>query len=147
EAEQVPERLLLDPQPRRCRDPQFLDPLRPAYRKLRRDPAAQAHPAKDHLLQTEGVEEFEIVKGHVLDGVYAVETAALAETGVRRHVDGELLRPRLVEGQPHRRLAEGAVQVDEGRTAAAMHDDGRSAAHVNRLRLAALARQEDPGPV
>ena len=70
-----------------------------------------------------------------------------AEAGVRRHVDGELLRPGLVERQPEERLAERAVQVDERRPVAAVHEDRRPAGDVDRLRLAALARQQHAGGV
>ena len=84
-AEQVRQRLLLHPQARRAGDPQLLDPLRPAHGELRRDPAAQADAAQDHLVQAQRVEQLDVVKRHVLDGVDLVEAAALAEAGMRRH--------------------------------------------------------------
>ena len=86
-AEQVGQRLLVHPQARRAGEPQLLDALRPAHGELGRDPAAEADAAQDHLVQAQGVEQLDVVKGHVLDGVDLVEAAALAEAGVRRHVD------------------------------------------------------------
>src|SRR3954470_13009480 len=73
----------------------------------------------------------------------------LWKPGVRRHQDAELPRPRLVEREPAERLAERAVQVDErGAVALPAVQDGRGAAvDLDRLRLAALARQQHPRPV
>src|SRR5437660_389617 len=79
----------------------------------------------DDLVQAQLIEEFDIVKGHVLDGVDLLEAAAFAEARVRRHDDAKPLRPCLVERQPQLRLAERAVQVDERRPLAAVEQGGR----------------------
>src|SRR5207248_2377683 len=92
----------------------------------------------------QGVEQLDVMESHVLDGVDLVEAAALAEAGVCRHVDAEALRPRLVERQPAERLADRAVQVDERRSVAAVHQHRRPAVQVDALGLTALARQEYP---
>jgi hypothetical protein len=145
--EQVGQRLLVDAQARRRRQPQLLDALRPARGELGGDPAAEADAAENDFIESEGVEKFDVVERHVLDGIDLVEAAGLVEAGVRRHQDLEVARPGVVERQPAGRLAEGTVQVDERRAVAAAEDHGRPAGDVDHLGRAALARQQHAGGV
>src|SRR5262249_44315175 len=130
----------------RATEPQLLDALRPAAGELRRDPAAHAHPAPHHLVPPQGVEQPDVVEGHVLDGVDLVEPPPGPQAGVQGRVDAEVPRPRLVERQPAQRLADRAVQVDQRRAVAAAEHHHGPAGQVDRLRLAG-AGEEHPRAV
>src|SRR5262249_44444092 len=119
----------------------------PADSEFGGDPPAEADAAEDHFVESQSVEQFDVVKRHVLDVVDLVEPAGVAEAGVCRDVDGEVFGPGIVERQPAHALAEAGVEVDQRRAVAAVDQDGGSAGNVDRFRLAALARQEDAGGV
>src|SRR5205823_12059564 len=81
------------------------------------------------------------------DAVDLIEAARLAEAGMHRHVDVILLGERLKEGKPHERFAERAVEINEGRPLAGVHEDDLPAVDVDRLGLAASLGEEHPGAV
>src|SRR6185503_15631749 len=89
----------------------------------------------------------DVVKRHVGDAVHLVETAGAMKSGVRGNVDRVVAGEQIEKRQPAKRLAERAVQVDQGRPLPAAHDHGRPTGDIDDLWLAALARQGDPGSV
>src|SRR5206468_770566 len=96
QAEQVGQWRSLDPQSRRRRDPQLLDALGPADGEFHRDPAPQAVAAEVDLVQAEGVQQLEVVEGHVGDGVDALAAAAGQEhTGPEADLLEEVLHRTL----------------------------------------------------
>src|SRR5205085_12575920 len=68
-------------------------------------------------------------------------------TGMGGPEHAEPRGPGLVEGQPHERFGQRAVQVDEGPAVAAVHDDSGPDVDVQGLRPAAALRQPDAGTV
>src|SRR5260370_27639282 len=87
------------------------------------------------------------MKSHVFDGVDLVEAAVLAEARMRGDEYLKASGSGLIEGQPGRRFAKRAVEVDERCSLTGVPEHRRPAGHHDGLGLASAPRQQHTSTV
>src|SRR4029079_5331149 len=102
------------------------------------EPAAEREPDQVDLVETERIEQIQIVHDVVMDAAHRRIVVGFAESGMERNDDTEFLRPwqSKIDPMPN----SGAVKEHERRPAAGAKDDGLYA--IDRMRFALELRRK-----